>query len=385
MTESLDNIYQDMLLWRHDIHQHPELGFQEIKTADKVARLLQGFNIETHVGIGGTGVVGVIKKGASSHAIGLRADMDALPIQEKNNHAHKSWRDGVFHGCGHDGHIAMLLGAAKYLAEEADFNGTVYVIFQPSEENGLGALAMIKDGLFDRFPMEAIYGMHNMPGIPTGHFATRAGQMMTFEDNFAITITGKGGHASMPNRTIDPLVIGAEMVMSLQTIVSRAVGPEEWGVVSVTEFHTDGARNIIPSTVTIKGDCRGLDPLVQKKIENRMRQIVEGVALSHGAQAQLDYSQEFIVLVNSAQEVDNAVNAAINTVGADRVEGHCTTCSCSEDFAQFLQYIPGCFILIGNGDQDIDMPLHNPQYDYKDENLTIGSQYWVNLVQENLK
>jgi len=381
----MDKHYQDMTSWRHYIHQHPELGFQEVNTANKVACLLQSFGIETHVGIGRTGVVGVIKKGNSSRAIGLRADMDALPIQEKNDHAYKSQRDGIFHGCGHDGHTAMLLGAAKFLAEEGKFNGIVYVIFQPSEENGLGALAMIEDGLFDRFPMDAIYGMHNMPGIPIGHFATRVGQMMTFEDNFTITITGKGGHASMPNHTIDPLVIGAEIVMALQTIVSRVVGPEEWGVVSVTEFQTDGARNIIPSTVTLKGDCRGLDPKVQARIETRMRQIVDGICLSHGATAQVEYSQEFIVLVNSENEVNNAVRAAINTVGADKVEGHCTTCSCSEDFAQFLHHIPGCFILIGNGDGETDMPLHNPQYDYKDENLTIGSRYWANLVQENLQ
>ncbi|MBT5185538.1 MAG: amidohydrolase, partial [Kordiimonadaceae bacterium] len=255
----MKSIFAEMRDWRRDIHKHPELGFDETRTSDKIAELLGSFGVEVHMGIGGTGVVGVLKRGTSEKAIGLRADMDALPIQEMGKHDHKSVNKGVFHGCGHDGHSAMLLGAAKYLSEKCDFDGTVYFIFQPSEENGLGALAMMNDGLFEQFPMSAIYGMHNMPGIEKGHFSIRKGQMMTSEDNFVIELTGQGGHSSMPHRTYDPLVAGAEVVTSLQNIISRNLGPEQWGVVSVTELNTDGARNIIPSNVTIKGDVRALD------------------------------------------------------------------------------------------------------------------------------
>lgn len=379
-----ENLGQDMVAWRHDIHQHPELGFEENRTAKKVAQLLKDFGIETHEGIGGTGIVGVLKKGDSNHAIGLRADLDALPIQERGSCSYRSLHDGVFHGCGHDGHTTTLLGAAKYLSEHGTFDGTVYFIFQPGEEHGKGALAMMADGLFERFPMQAIYGMHNMPGIPTGHFAVRSGQMMTSEDNFVITVTGKGGHASMPHKTIDPMVIGAEIVLALQNIVSRSISPADWGVVSVTEFITDGARNILPSTVTIKGDVRTLSPEIQAHIEQRMREIAEGIAKAHGASASVAYSNEFVVLVNSEKETKAAVEAAQLTVGPSKVDAACETCTVSEDFAQFLQHVPGCFILIGNGDGEGDSPLHNPFYDYKDEILTVGADYWVNLVEQEL-
>ncbi len=384
MALHLTNFYREMRTWRHDIHKHPELGFNETRTAAKIDQLLRSLGIESIKGVGGTGVVGLIKKGRSSRSVGLRADMDALPIQEGGDRSYKSIHDGVFHGCGHDGHTAMLLGAAKALVENDEFSGTVYLVFQPSEENGKGALAMIDDGLFDKFPMDAIYGMHNMPGIPIGHFAVRSGQMMTFEDNFEITVEGKGGHASMPHRVTDPLVVGAEIVMALQTIVSRSVGPDEWAVVSVTEFITDGARNVIPSSVTIRGDARGLSGSVQQKIEKRMTSIVDGVCASYDVFGTVDYSHQFVVLVNTEEETAAAVDAAIATVGADSVEADCTTCTCSEDFAQFLKYVPGCFMLIGNGDDEADYPLHNPFYDFKEEILEIGSSYWVNLVRQQL-
>jgi len=381
LTEPLK---QEMTAWRHDIHQHPELGFKENRTAEKVAELLKDFGIETHERIGGTGIVGVLKKGNSNRAIGLRADLDALPIQERGACCYRSVHDGIFHGCGHDGHTTMLLGAAHYLAQHGDFDGTVYFIFQPGEENGKGALAMMADGLFERFPMHAIYGMHNMPGIPTGQFAVKSGQMMTSEDNFVITITGKGGHASMPHMTIDPMVIGAEIVLALQTITSRSISPADWGVVSVTEFLTDGARNILPSTVIIKGDVRTLSADIQVLIEKRMRELVDGIAKAHGATACVEYSYEFVALVNSEHETAAAIDAAEQTVGAEKVDGNCRTNTVSEDFAQFLRQVPGCFILIGNGDEKDDRPLHNPFYDYKDANLTIGADYWVNLVQRQL-
>ncbi len=385
MIEEINSLYKNMLKWRHDIHKHPELGFDENRTSNKVAELLRSFGIETHIGIGRSGVVGVLKKGLSDNAIGLRADMDALPIEEMGEHQYKSIHNNIFHGCGHDGHTTMLLGAAKYLSDHGKFDGTVYFIFQPSEENGRGALAMMNDGLLDRFPMAAIYGLHNMPGIPKGEVAVKSGQMMTSEDNFVINIKGRGGHASMPNMTLDPLVVGAEIVSALQNIVSRTLGPNEWGVLSVTEFITDGARNIIPSNVSIKGDVRALTPEVQVKIEQRMREIVAGVSAAHGVKGSVDYSKEFIVLDNTEQETKAAVKAAIKTVGEENVDGNCTTCTCSEDFAQFLRQVSGCFILLGAGDAEGQPPLHNPCYDYDDDLLTVGASYWVNLTQQELK
>lgn len=374
----------EMTTWRRDIHQRPELAFKENRTAKKVAALLKSFGLAVHEGIGKTGVVAALKRGTGNKAIGLRADMDALPICEMGSPAYKSIHEGVFHGCGHDGHTSMLLGAAKHLAEHGQFDGTVYFIFQPGEENGDGALAMIEDGLLSRFPMDAIYGMHNMPGIPLGHFAVRRGQMMTSEDNFVITIKGQGGHASMPNMSKDPMTIGAEMVLALQTIISRSISPADWGVVSVTEFITDGARNILPSTVTISGDVRTLDPGVQVHIEQRIRDISTGLSAAYGVTATVEYSAEFVVLENSETETAAAIKAAEKTVGKSHVDPNCTTCACSEDFAQFLKKVPGCFILIGNGDGPEDKPLHNPYYDCKDSILTLGADYWVNLVEGEL-
>ena len=375
----------DAQAWRRDIHQPPELGFQEERTAAKVAVLLQEFGVEVHTGIGTTGVVGVLSKGAGEQAIGLRADIDALPIQEANTFAHRSIYDGVFHGCGHDGHTAMLLAAAKHLAESGEFDGTVYFIFQPSEEDGRGAISMIEDGLFDRFPMNAVYGMHNMPGIPAGHFAVKKGAIMTSEDIFVITIEGRGGHASMPDRAIDPVVISAEIILALQSIVSRSVAPQDWGVVSVTEVLTDGARNVIPSVVTIKGDCRAMSAETQNLIETRMREIVAGISSAHGAQGFVEYRNDFVITVNSPAETDAAIAAARKVAGEPAVDPDCPPCSASEDFARMLQVMPGCYILIGNGlDGHCGATLHNPGYDLNDDILTVGSDYWVSLVEAQL-
>lgn len=333
MVSRNSDLHEAMRAWRRDIHKHPELGFRELRTAAKVADLLEEFGLEVHRGIGTTGVVGMLRRGQGNRAIGLRADMDALPIQEANDFAHRSVNDKVFHGCGHDGHTTMLLGGAKRLAEDGKFDGTAYFIFQPSEEDGRGALSMIDDGLFERFPMDAVYGLHNLAGIPAGHFAVRKGAMMTSEDIFVITILGRGGHASMPDRTVDPVVIGAEVIQALQTIVSRSVGPQDWGVVSVTELLTDGARNVIPSTVTIKGDCRALTAETQGHIETRMRQIVAGVCAAHGAEGRVEYRQDFVVTVNTAAETEAAVAAAQSVAGAPAVDANCPTCGGSEDFA----------------------------------------------------
>jgi hippurate hydrolase len=381
----LQNLHTDVRAWRHDIHKHPELGFQENRTAGLIADLLAEFGLEVHAGIGTTGVVGVLRRGAADQAIGLRADIDALPIQEANTFEHRSVHDGVFHGCGHDGHTAMLLAAARQLAESGKFDGTVYLIFQPSEEDGRGALAMIEDGLFERFAMKAVYGMHNMPGIPAGHFAVKKGAIMTSEDIFVITIKGRGGHASMPDRAIDPLVIAAEVILALQSIVSRSVGPQDWGVVSVTEVLTDGARNVIPSTVTIKGDCRAMSTTTQAMIEKRMREIVAGISAAHGAEGKVDYRNDFVITVNTPDETDAAIAAARKVAGEPAVDADCPPCSASEDFARMLEVKPGCYILIGNGlDGHCGATLHNPNYDLNDEILTVGADYWVTLVENQL-
>ena len=381
MQESRD----DVRSWRHDIHKHPELGFQENRTAGKVADLLADFGLDVHTGIGTTGVVGVLQRGAGDQAIGLRADIDALPIQEANTFEHRSVHDGVFHGCGHDGHTAMLLAAAKHLAESGEFDGTAYFIFQPSEEDGRGALAMIDDGLFERFPMKAVYGMHNMPGIPAGHFAVKQGVIMTSEDIFVITIKGRGGHASMPDHAIDPVIIGAEVVLALQSVVSRSVSPKDWGVVSVTEFLTDGARNVIPSTVIIKGDCRAMSTKTQDLIEKRMREIVAGITAAHGAEGSVEYRNDFVVTVNTPDETDAAIAAARKVAGQPAVDPDCPPCPASEDFARMLQVKPGCYIMIGNGlDGHCGATLHNPNYDLNDEILGVGADYWVALVEAQL-
>jgi amidohydrolase len=385
MVCKVADMQREMQAWRHDIHKHPELGFCEVRTAAKVADFLEGFGLEVHRGVGKTGVVGVLRRGQGTRAIGLRADMDALPIQEANDFPHRSVNDNVFHGCGHDGHTAMLLGAAKHLASEENFDGTVHFIFQPSEEDGRGALSMIDDGLFERFPMEAVYGMHNMPGIPAGHFAVRKGAIMTSEDVFAIEIRGRGGHASMPERTVDPVIVGAEVVLALQTIVSRSVAPRDWGVVSVTEILTDGARNVIPSQVTIRGDCRALSAETQERIETRMRQIVDGICAAYGAEGDVDYRNDFVPTVNTPAETEAAIEAARQVAGELAVDPDCPTCGASEDFARMLREKPGCYILIGNGlEGHCGASLHNPDYDLNDDILGVGCDYWVALVQERL-
>ena len=378
-------MHGEMRAWRRDIHKHPELGFRETRTAAKVAELLEGFGLEVHGGIGTTGVVGVLRRGQGNRAIGLRADMDALPIQEANDFPHRSVNDNVFHGCGHDGHTAMLLGAAERLAAEGEFDGTVYFIFQPSEEDGRGALSMIDDGLFERFAMEAVYGMHNMPGIPAGQFAVREGAIMTSEDIFAIEIRGRGGHASMPEHTVDPVMVAAEVVLALQTIVSRSVAPRDWGVVSVTELTTDGARNVIPSRVTITGDCRALSAETQALIERRMREIVGGICAAHGAEGEVSYRNDFVPTVNTPAETAAAIEAARRVAGEPAVDPDCPTCGASEDFARMLREKPGCYILIGNGlEGHCGASLHNPHYDLNDEILGVGRDYWCALVRGQL-
>jgi hippurate hydrolase len=371
------DLVPEMRAWRHGLHRQPELGFDVQSTATVVADCLRSFGLdEVHSGVGISGVVGVLRCGTSSKSIGLRADMDALPISEAGEADYRSEVRGAFHGCGHDGHTAMLLGAAKYLSARRPFDGVVHFLFQPDEENGRGAQAMIDDGLFERFPMSSIYGMHNKPDLPVGRLETREGPMMSSEDLFEVTIHGRGGHASTPERHVDPLVAAAQVILTLQTIVSRSVAAADTAVVSVTEITTDGARNIVPSTVLIKGDCRTFSSSVQETVEARMRQIVTGVCAAHGASGSVSYTHEFIPLVNTANEVRAAADAAAIVVGSTNVDTACSPVTASEDFARFLHLIPGCFVNIGNGvGGRCGASLHNPHYDFNDDILPIGADY----------
>ncbi|HOB92977.1 MAG TPA: M20 aminoacylase family protein [Aquabacterium sp.] len=373
--------------WRHDFHRFPETGFNEHRTADRVAQVLQLLGLDVHRGIGGTGLVASLTVGSGTGMIGLRADMDALAMGEAApDRTHASTNAGCMHACGHDGHMAMLLGAAQLLAQRRDFDGTVRFVFQPAEEHGRGAAAMLADGLLQRFPMDEIYGAHNIPGLPAGHFATRVGALMASEDNFTITITGRGGHAARPQMVIDPLVIGAEIVLALQTIVARSVDPRQSAVVSCTGFTTDGIRNAIPGTVVITGDTRSDSPTVQALLEARMRTLCEGICAAHGASCTVAYTHEFAPTVNWPQCVPVAVRAAQAVVGADRVDANTPPLMASEDFGCFLQHIPGAFVFIGNGDGDSPgaVPLHNAAYDFNDALLPLGARWFAELVRQRL-
>jgi amidohydrolase len=364
----------DLKAFRQDLHRHPETGFDLERTPRKVAEILLAAGLEVEVGVGGCGVVASLKRGSDNHAIGLRADMDALPITEANDFNYRSVTPGKFHGCGHDGHTTMLVGAALELAADPDFNRNVHFVFQPDEENGEGAKAMIAGGLFERFPMSSIFGLHNMPGMEVGQFATQAGPFCAFEDNFEIRITGIGGHASMPEVGVDPIVVGSAIVLQLQTIVSRNISAKDHAVVSVTEFETDGARNILASHVILRGDCRGFSDAVSGRIEMRMREICQGIASAHGAEVEVDYSTSFRPLVNDSKETGNVVLAA-NQVG--RVDSEYGRVGFSEDFAEFLTHRPGAFVLMGNGTEGANaMPLHNPGYDFNDAAISDGVEFW---------
>ncbi len=372
--------------WRHDIHRHPELAFEENRTAGIVAELLAEWGIEVHRDIGATGVVGLLQRGSGRRRIGLRADMDALRIQEKNDFPHRSRHDGKMHACGHDGHTAMLLGAARYLAEQGEFDGTVVFIFQPAEEHGDGAKAMIADGLFERFPVDDVYAIHNFPSLETGHFAVRPGSIMAAEDNFEITIDGSGCHAAMPHLGRDPIVTGAEIVMAMQTLVSRTLDPMDHAVVSFTEFVTDGTVNVIPGQVVLKGDTRSLTPAVQDHIETTMARIVEGVCAAHGVEHRFDYRRNFAPTVNTEAEARIAADVAANIAGSARVIGDSRPIRASEDFGFMLQARPGAYVLLGNGVEGIGgCSLHNSAYDFNDAILTIGADFWVELVQSQLR
>ncbi len=375
----------DMVLWRRDFHAHPELGFEEHRTSARVAELLEGFGLEVHRNIGGTGIVGILKRGTGNRSVGIRADMDALPITEANDLPHKSQNKGVMHACGHDGHTAMLLGAARHLSENGGFNGRVVFIFQPNEEHGLGAPAMIADGLFEKFDVDSVYAMHNMPGLPLGQFATRSGPMTASESLFEIKITARGGHAALPHMGVDAITVGSELVGALQTIVSRKLDPGLNGVVSVTEFTSDGGRNILPGSAVLKGDARALTPEVTATIEARMRQITDGICAAHDVSAKVEFNTIFPATINSPDAARAAAEAAEALVGSANIDKTCQPKLFSEDFAHMAAARPGCFVLMGNGTAGRHArPLHSADYEFCDEALVTGSSYWVTLVEREL-
>lgn len=365
---------------RRAFHRGPELGFQEKRTKAIVADALRKLGLEVHEG---AGVVGLLKVGTGNRAIGLRADMDALPITEASSHDYVSQNPGVMHACGHDGHMTMLLGAAEKLAKNPDFDGTVVFIFQPNEEHGLGAQAMLAEGVLQKFPIEEVYAIHNLPGAPVGQVSTRIGQICASESLFEITIQGQGGHASMPHVGVDAITVGAEMVLALQTIVSRKLAPSAGAVVSVTEFLTDGQRNVLPGQAILKGDVRARLPQDRADLERFMRQITSGIAAAHGVSVEMSFETEFIETLN-AEAPTEAVLRAGRALGLETI-GDRPPMSFSEDFAHFSAAVPGCFLLLGNGENGPHgQPLHSDTYDFNDALLPIGSDLWAELVRDRL-
>jgi amidohydrolase len=379
------DLQPDIQAWRRDIHQHPELLYDVHRTAAFVADRLREFGCdEVATGLGRTGVVGVIKgkrpAGGDIKVIGLRADMDALPIEEETNLAYASKTPGKMHACGHDGHTAMLLGAARYLTETRNFAGNAVVIFQPAEEGGAGAAAMIKDGLMERFAIDQVYGMHNNPGTPIGSFAIRSGPIMAATDAIDIEIEGHGGHAARPHKCLDSVLVGAQLITALQQIVSRNVDPLESAVISICEFHAGNARNVIPQTAVLRGTVRTLTAQVRKLIEKRVKEVVAGTAQMTGAKINLKYERGYPVTVNHAAQTDVAARVAREVAGDANV-GEMPPLMGAEDFAYMLEQRPGAFIFCGNGDS---AGLHHPAYNFNDEAIVFGTSYWIRLVESRL-
>ena len=382
--KELEDLQNEMQTWRRDIHAHPEIAFEEHRTAEIVAEKLKSFGIEVETGIAGTGVVGTLKRGTGNRSIGLRADLDALLINEANEFEHKSKNPGKMHACGHDGHTVMLLGAAKYLAEQGNFDGTVNFIFQPAEENEGGGKAMIDDGLFEKYPVESVYGMHNIPGMPVASFAIKPGPIMAAFDVFNVKIIGKGGHAARPQTTIDPIIIGTKIIDAYQSIVSRYIDPQEPAVLSVTQFHAGDAYNVIPNDIEIKGCTRCFSPKIQKQLEEQMHQITKSLCDAYGATYEFEFEHRYPATINSEEEAEIAGKVAQQVVGEERVNLSPTPGMGSEDFAYMLQEKPGSYIWIGNGDGEGSCMVHNPGYDFNDEILPIGATYWVKMAEEIL-
>jgi hippurate hydrolase len=377
---------------RRDIHAHPELCYEEQRTADVVAARLQEWGIEVVRGLGVTGVVGIIKNGSSSRAIGLRADMDALPMQELNTFEHASRHAGKMHACGHDGHTTMLLGAAHYLSRNRNFDGTVYLIFQPAEEGGAGARRMMQDGLFDKFPMDAVYGLHNWPGLPAGTFGAIPGPMMASSNEFHLVVKGKGGHAAQPHRSVDPVMVAVQIAQSWQTIVSREKNPLDTAVLSITQIHAGSATNVIPDDAVMVGTVRTFSTAVLDLFERRMQETAAGIAAAFNASVDFSFKRNYPPLVNHPEQTAFAVEAMRAVVGFDKVDTNVEPSMGAEDFAFMLQAKPGCYVFLGNGDGDHrahghglgPCQLHNGSYDFNDQLLPIGASYWVRLVEMSL-
>lgn len=384
---ALNQLHGEMRQWRQHLHQFPETAYEETATAQFITDKLTEFGLKAHRGLATTGVVATLSVGNGNKKIALRADMDALYIHEQNTFAHRSRHDGKMHACGHDGHSAMLLGAAKYLSEHRNFNGTVYFIFQPAEEGRAGAKKMIDEGLFDLFPADCVFGMHNFPDIPAGHFAVKIGPMMAALDSFEIILNGKATHAAMPHLGNDVIVASAQLINNLQTIVSRNVNPADSAVVTITQIHAGNTWNAIPDSVLLRGTFRCFDSTVQTLISNKIRQQVDAVSTAFGMSADIKFNPEnpgYPVTYNSNKETALALQAATAVAGEDSIHTNPTPSMGSEDFAFMLQEKPGCYIWIGNGSSENSCLLHNPHYDFNDEILPVGALYWVKLVELGL-
>lgn len=388
IANEIQQLHADLREWRQHLHQFPETAFEETETATFIADKLTGFGLDVHQGLGKTGVVATLSAGNSSRKIALRADMDALFIHEQNTFAYRSRHEGKMHACGHDGHSAMLLGAAKFLSEHRNFNGTVYFIFQPAEEGRAGARQMIDDGLFEKFPADCVFGMHNFPDIPIGHFAVKSGAMMASFDCFEITITGQATHAAMPHLGNDAIVASAQLINALQTIVSRTLNPADPAVVSITQIHAGNTWNAIPESVLLRGTFRCFSSTVQITIANKITQLVNSICGGFDVSANIRFNPEnagYPVTFNAEAETAIALKAAQAVVGENCVDQQPIPSMGSEDFAFMLQEKPGCYLWIGNGSSENSCLLHNPHYDFNDAILPVGVAYWVKLVEMKLK
>ena len=383
-VERIGAFHDEMTAWRRDIHAHPELGFEEHRTSDLVAKRLEEFGCEVYRGIGRTGVVGALRSGNSPRSVGLRADMDALPIQEATGLEYSSRHDGRMHACGHDGHTAMLLGAARYLAETRDFEGQVFFIFQPAEEGLGGAQAMIEDGLFDQFPCDAIFGIHNRPKLDVGKFAVRSGAMMAGGAFFDVDIEGVGAHGARPEASVDPVVVASHLVGAVQSVVARNVPPTETAVVSVTRLHAGDAYNVIPQSARLGGTVRAFSVEVMELVERSLERIAKGVAESFGARAGLDFRPIFSPTINEPGEAEFAASICAEIVGVENVERNPPLIMASEDFSFMLERVPGCYINLGNGGDEGACEVHNPGYDFNDEALPLGASFFARLVETRL-
>jgi hippurate hydrolase len=384
IVERIAQYHNSLVDWRHDIHAHPELGFEEKRTSDLVAEKLASFGCDVHRGLAKTGVVGRLKQGTSARTIGLRADLDALPIPEANRFAYRSQHEGRMHACGHDGHTVMLLGAARYLAESRNFDGTVHFIFQPAEEGLGGGDAMVKEGLFERFPCDAIFGMHNRPGLAVGKFSIRPGPMMAGGASFDLTVTGKGAHGARPESGIDPVLVASHITIALQSIISRNVRPTDTAVLSVTQIHAGEAYNVIPQQAVLRGTVRAFSNETLTLIEKTMQRIASGVAEGFGAHAALDFRIVFPPLVNNAAETTFIADTAALLVGEENVDRHRGLVMASEDFSFMLNRCPGAYIQIGNGDGAGGCEVHNPGYDFNDAILPLGASLFALLAERKL-